>query len=158
MTEPKIQYQAGPAASLPHYFVSCTVSVPGDSRDPDTGRFVQVRCPAKVECADVVDALDLDRWTTQAFQLIWRSGSVSNIKHREKALAEAQWFLERGYTRERHWQSALADVIARVLEDHASDDDAVALAERIRAREEEAMIFVGELYASELTPTRRPVP
>lgn len=154
MTEQPALYDAGKVED--YYWVECKVRLPGP-RSETSGEFQEFMCLAKIQCADVVDALNLDRWTTQAFQYIWRSGR----KHGEpqtKELAKAAWFLQRGFTREGHWQARLCDVVAKVIENVIQTPcGSVALkvalagfAAGLRTREASAVEIVAEGYGDEL--------
>lgn len=152
MTEKTLQYDAGNVED--YYWIECVVRLPGD-RDDKTGNYKDFACTAKVECADVIDALDLDRWTTQAFQYMWRSGRKKGNPATQE-LAKAAWFLERGFLRGHHWQASACDVVAHVLE-HSLDRygsqtmplGLAELAKALRERDPEAVAIVAEAYAEE---------
>lgn len=158
MTEKPVEYRAGEVED--YYWVECRVRLPGD-RDPKTGEFKDFACKAKVQVADLIDALDLDRWTTQAFQYIWRSGRKPG-ENTGKELAKAAWFLQRGVEIDNHWQSALCDVVAAVIERsldrHGSQTVALGLSEfadSLRKRNLEAVQLVVDCYGDELTKAPR---
>lgn len=87
MTETPPGYDAGPPAPY-HEWIECLVRVPSEVGGPGS----DIRCPAKVRCDDVIDALDLDRWSTVAFQHLWRSGRSA---HRMHQLDCCLWYLKR---------------------------------------------------------------
>lgn len=73
-------------------WVRCTVFLPDSSAEGFS-------CLAKVSCADLIDALELDPWAAQAFVHLWDSGS-RNVGARRRAiyLANALYCLERATT------------------------------------------------------------
>lgn len=97
----------------PHQWVECTVKVP----NPDRGGESEIQCQAKVRCDDVVDALDLSRWTALAFMHLWHSADA-NPNQRDLQLA--LWYLKRACA----GQLAEARAVARLLRMlvHTADD------------------------------------
>lgn len=164
MTETPTEYNAGKVED--YYWVECKVRLPGERSEPD-GKTPEFACLAKVQCADVIDALNLDRWTAQAFQYIWRSGRKKGESH-VKELAKASWFLHRGVDIKGHWHARLCDVIAKVIEAipqgerivmSGGGDVAVSLARfvaKLREREIGAVRLVAESYGEELIKEGKP--
>jgi hypothetical protein len=161
VTEKKIEYKAGQVED--YYWVECRVSLPAD-RDAISGEPQEFSCMAKVQVSDLIDALDLDRWTTQAFQYIWRSGRKPG-EGKQKELSKAGWFLQRGVEMKNHWQASLVDVVAscieRALQRHGSQTLALGLstfAEELRNRVPEAIQVVADAYGNELTKVPKTTP
>lgn len=134
------------------YWVECQVRLPKENRDEATGAFTEFRCTAKVGCADVVDALDLDRWATQAFQHLWKSAGRSHDA-RVKELARAKWCIERSMNRGgRNWQTQACDVVANLLEAAASPEQVAELAAGLRQRDKDAVARLAVAYIEEIRP------
>jgi hypothetical protein len=161
MTEKNTSYEAGKVE--PYYWIECRVMLPAE-RDSTTGEPQEFSCQARVQQADVVDALELDRWTTQAFQYIWRAGKKPG-ESKKKELSKAAWFLQRGVELDGHWQAALCDVVAAAIERgvdrHGSRTLGLGLMEfvgALRSREPEAVAFVAEAYGDSLTKAEKTAP
>lgn len=103
MTEKTVAYVTG-AAEPEHQWIECSARVPNLDREGES----EIQCKAKVRCDDVIDALDLDRWSAIAFQHLWRSGRTTTSR-REKAVA--LWYLKRAT----YGHHAEARTVARVL-------------------------------------------
>jgi len=157
------EYKAGEVED--YYWVKCRVQLPAE-RDSISGEPQEFSCMAKVQVADLIDALDLDRWTTQAFQYIWRSGRKPG-EGKQKELSKAGWFLKRGVELKNHWQAALCDVLAtsieRLLEKKGPESRTLALAlsqfaNDLRKRDPEAIALVANAYGDELTKAPETAP
>jgi len=85
-------------------WVECSVLLPSE----DGSSKNEVHCKAKLRCDDVIDALDLDRWSAIAFQHLWRSGRQST---RRRHLSSCLWYLKRAIGE----HSAEARSVARLL-------------------------------------------
>lgn len=93
-----------------HEWVECSVRVPagdGESSGAD------VQCLAKVRCDDVIDALDLDRWSAVAFQHLWRSGHSTAQRHE---LSCSLWYLKRAIGDHQAEARCIARVLRRLLQ------------------------------------------
>lgn len=161
MTEKTTSYDAGNVES--YYWIECRVMLPAD-RDSVTGEPQEFSCQAKVQVGDVIDALDLDRWTTQAFQYIWRSGKKPGERKR-KELSKASWFLSRGVELDGHWQAALCDTVAaaieRAVDRHGSQTLGLGLMEfvgSLRSRDPDAVNIVAEAYGDNLIKAAKTAP
>ena len=138
------------------FWVDCVVSLP----TPDgTDTF---SCQAKVRCADVVDALDLDRWSSMAFRHLWRMAKRSP-EHRRRSLTYAKWYIERAMGH--GWQVHLFDVIASVLEGVAESHEREGadplvqirgIAADLRSRNEYTLDFIGQRFVAEFKATKAP--
>jgi len=155
MSSEQAIYETGPdhPNAEPYYWIQCAVSVPS----PD-GSASEVTMQAKVEASDVIDALDLDRWTCQAFQYLWRSGRKPG-QRLVKELSKAQWCLNRSvHAFDSDWQATTMDTVARTLEFLLEKFPAetlgatmMALARDIRQRDPRAVTLIASSYAEELT-------
>ena len=93
----------------PHQWVECSVRVPNIERGGET----EVQCQAKVRCDDVIDALDLGRWSSIAFQHLWRAALAGNKKHE---LGLAVWYLKRASAGHHAEARATARLVRKLVE------------------------------------------
>ena len=137
MTEKTISYDAG-AKEPEHHWVECSVRVP--SLD---GGESEVQCLAKVRCDDLIDALDLNRWSAVAFQHLWRSAQPGRLG---RELQLALWYLKRATAGHHAEARIMARVLRRVVAiADASDADLRGLLLRFAADAEAAEFDALEL-------------
>ncbi len=101
MTETGPGYHAG-GREPEHHWVECSARLPSELGD------TEVQTLAKIRCDDVIDALDLPRWSAVAFQHLWRSATTSKPRRHQSL---ALWYLKRACS----GHHAEARCIARVI-------------------------------------------
>lgn len=113
MTEEKIGYDAG-GPEPKHQWVECSVRVPSVDKTGDA----EIQCLAKVRCDDLIDALDLNRWSAVAFQHLWASCRGQSKRELHLAL----WYLKRA-TAGHHAEARAVATLLRKLVELADGDD-----------------------------------
>lgn len=108
MTERAPGYTVAAAAEPEPHWVDCSVRVP----DLDSDKKTEVQCRAKVRCNDVIDALDLDRWTAVAFQHLWRSSERARSQREKEA---ALWYLKRATAGHNAEATSFAKVLRKLI-------------------------------------------